>query len=253
MIENVRYLAESQNRITLLEAIREQSYSPAELARTCSLSRTTVHRTLDGFRSRGWVEKEGRNYKLTPLGEQILNRYKTFVEDIELHQHARRLYNDATEISSRIPLERLSENNITVSTDAQPHKAIKRYTSDIETLVPPVRTLLPHSGGILFEAHDISGIQEEGLKLILPTDVEYELDKVTKQLGGFSSLSVFETKNVPSVAITLGRKKVIVGACNNHGNLRACFATTDDVVYEKVEEYYQEKLQESEAVTGEDC
>lgn len=99
-LEDIRFLADSENRFTALETLAEGPRSRSELRSATEASSATISRLLTDFESRGWVARERNQYALTQLGEYVASKF------IVLHDHMTTA-NDMRELLSWFPLEEL--------------------------------------------------------------------------------------------------------------------------------------------------
>lgn len=67
-LDDIRYIADSTHRPVVLAALAERPRSRDELRAVTGASAATVGRLLVGFEERGWLERAGREYRLTRLG-----------------------------------------------------------------------------------------------------------------------------------------------------------------------------------------
>lgn len=82
--ETVAFLAGPPNRIAVLDALlRSGPTTWPSLVDELDASRVTVSRIVDDFESRNWVVHEGVDYRVTPVGEVICERFKSLLETVE--------------------------------------------------------------------------------------------------------------------------------------------------------------------------
>ena len=81
--EHITFLADSPSRIAVLEALQAGPRERNDLQETVSVSRSTINRILDGLADRGWIAREGRQYRITPSGRNVAARFTTLLETIE--------------------------------------------------------------------------------------------------------------------------------------------------------------------------
>jgi len=81
MYELMSYIARSKNRKRILREM-QRPHTPTEIAEILQIHRSSVSRTLLDFKEKGLViclvpeEKMGRYYKITDLGQNILEMMK---------------------------------------------------------------------------------------------------------------------------------------------------------------------------------
>jgi len=81
-LETTAYLARSENRVRLLDALREDSRMRRDLVDETGVSSATVGRVLTEFQSRGWAERTQDGYVATPAGKLVLDEFEPFVGSI---------------------------------------------------------------------------------------------------------------------------------------------------------------------------
>lgn len=83
-LEDIAYLARSGNRVAILDALAEESYSRGELAERTGASRTTLDRIVNELEAHGWAERttEG-TYAATAQGTHLMRRFRPFVDSVE--------------------------------------------------------------------------------------------------------------------------------------------------------------------------
>lgn len=78
-LDDVAFVARSNNRVDVLEALAERDLTRRALHDVTGISQPTLGRILDGFEERGWATN-GRNgngcqYRLTPLGSLLAEEF----------------------------------------------------------------------------------------------------------------------------------------------------------------------------------
>lgn len=141
-LEDIRFLSDSENRFTALEALAAGPRTRAELRRTTDASKATISRLLGDFQSRGWAVREGNYYALTPLGEYVASTF------IDLHDHMATA-SDLRELLPWFPLgeldvefdlEILSGAGVTAATPDNPMAPVARVL-EIERESTQTKTL----------------------------------------------------------------------------------------------------------------
>lgn len=92
-LEDVRFLANSSNRVQVLTALNDGRSSRREIQEEVDGSRSTVARILDEAQTRGWVDSEGTRYWLTPLGEAMVTDFRSYLSQVKGNQHLGDLVN----------------------------------------------------------------------------------------------------------------------------------------------------------------
>ncbi|OYR40678.1 MULTISPECIES: winged helix-turn-helix domain-containing protein [unclassified Halorubrum] len=88
-LDEIAYLANSANRVAILELLQESPRGRRELVESVDASRVTVARILRELEGRGWIERSEREYTTTPLGCWVCERFKDLVGDFEAERRLR--------------------------------------------------------------------------------------------------------------------------------------------------------------------
>lgn len=82
-LDDIRFLANSANRVQVLEALSGGAASRRELQDATGIPRSTAARVLDDTEDRGWVRSERSRYWLTALGEAMIAAFRSYLAAIE--------------------------------------------------------------------------------------------------------------------------------------------------------------------------
>lgn len=79
-VDAVAFLARSTNRVTVLDALTDDSWERRELADATGVSRATLARILDDLVARGWATEDDRTYTATQVGEFVVGEFTGLLE-----------------------------------------------------------------------------------------------------------------------------------------------------------------------------
>lgn len=119
-LEAIQFLANSTNRVRVLEALTEEPTSRRELQSSTGVSRSTVSRTLDSCESRGWVESEGSRYWITPLGEQMISAFLSSAETTAGILHLGEAVNWMPEAAFSLDFRHFQDATVVTPTPTEP-------------------------------------------------------------------------------------------------------------------------------------
>jgi predicted transcriptional regulator len=88
-LDDVAFLANSENRVTVFEVLVEAPRERAEVTDRVDASRVTVARILRELEGRNWITRSGREYAVTPLGEWVYDEFAGLVEEVEAERRLR--------------------------------------------------------------------------------------------------------------------------------------------------------------------
>jgi len=127
-LEDIRFLADSENRFVALEALASDPRTRSELQRATESSKATISRLLGDFERHGWVTREGNRYALTPLGDYVA---ATFVDLYDHMKTAHELQDllpwfPLGELDQEFDLEVLAGASVTAATPENPVAPVAR-------------------------------------------------------------------------------------------------------------------------------
>lgn len=119
-LEAIRFLANSANRVQVLTALVNRRATRRELQEEVGGSRSTVARILNEAKTRGWVDSEGNQYRITPLGESMVTDFRSYLETVQGHQHIGDLVNHFPPPLFSLDFRHLRDANVTERTVENP-------------------------------------------------------------------------------------------------------------------------------------
>lgn len=87
--DEIAFLANSENRVALLEALRQGPHSRDVLEDRIGVSRVTLARILDELAERHWIEQRGQVAEITPLGAWVVGEYLAFRDTMDAERRLR--------------------------------------------------------------------------------------------------------------------------------------------------------------------
>lgn len=90
-IDEIAFLANSENRVAVFETLVEAPRSRNEIRTRVGASRVTVARILRELEAREWIEGAGQEYAVTPLGEWVWDAFNCLMEEMEAERRLREL------------------------------------------------------------------------------------------------------------------------------------------------------------------
>lgn len=89
-LDDIAFLANSENRVAVLEELIEAPQSRDELRDHVDASRVTIARILRELEARNWIENSGQAYAVTPVGDWICTEFIRLVDEVEAEHRVRR-------------------------------------------------------------------------------------------------------------------------------------------------------------------
>lgn len=122
-LDDIAFLARSNNRITVLRQLADEDLTRQELREATSISQPTLGRILDGFLERGWIANSSREYCITALGGLLVEEFSDLMDTVETIQTLRDLAPKLPLAEMNFDLRLLADGTITTPspTDAMAH------------------------------------------------------------------------------------------------------------------------------------
>lgn len=99
-LDDIAFLANSPNRVAVLETLATGPHHRDELLASLDLSRVTLARVLSDFESRQWIDRCGQECQITPLGEWIAGEFDELLATLADEQRLR-------DVISYVPTDQL--------------------------------------------------------------------------------------------------------------------------------------------------
>lgn len=132
-LEDIAYLARSDNRVRLLTVLASDSYSPQGLDDVTGIARTTIGRIVTEFEGRGWIERTSNGeYTATPMGQQVAAEFTPLVESFEAIRNLGNLVAWLQAAEPSLSLNHLSDATVIRSGQDDPMKIIDYYIERIQ-------------------------------------------------------------------------------------------------------------------------
>jgi predicted transcriptional regulator len=119
-LEEIGFLANSANRVRVLDALDGDSASRLELQEATGVPRSTAARVLDDAEDRGWVDSEGSRYRLTSAGEARVSEFRDYLEATRGMQHLGEAIEWLPEPAHSLDYRHLRDATVTTPTEGNP-------------------------------------------------------------------------------------------------------------------------------------
>ena len=126
-IGDIAYLARSEHRVPTLTALTDRPRSRSELCELTRVSSSTIRRTLDEFEDRSWIEKDGYQYEVTPLGEAVASGMNDLVGQVETEHKLRDVWHKLPAVVIEFALG--TGTTVTRAEHDAPYRPLNRYRS----------------------------------------------------------------------------------------------------------------------------
>ncbi|WP_423750593.1 helix-turn-helix transcriptional regulator [Salinirarus marinus] len=230
--ELAQFLAGSPERRRLLTHLADRPGTPADLADALSLSRRSVQRHLGQFADRGWAEKADGAYRLTTTGDLVVDEHTAYLESLDRIETFRPFF-DALPDREHAPDPRwLDDATLVTATPENPQAPVREYLDEVRGLATDrVRMLSPILSRGFHDAH--AALARRGVHTELVMDAATirrarELNPAEFEVVvGLDVLDLYRHPEPIGFGLTLGDDRILVGAYDEEGHLRACVASAD--------------------------
>ena len=125
-LDDIEFLAASENRVRVLTYLRETAASRQELHEETGVSRSTLSRCLSGLHDRGWITQSGSRCEITPLGRFFVDEFTELLRMAEGIRTLRDLETSLPIAEMDIDPRRFADATVTVVTRADPTAPMRR-------------------------------------------------------------------------------------------------------------------------------
>lgn len=125
-LEDIRFLANSENRVRVLDSLANGSASRRELQDETGVARSTAARVLDEAETRGWVDSNGSRYRTTPEGEAMVSAFRTHMETVNGIRHLGKAVGWLPEPVHTLDFRYFRDADITTPSEDNPTAAFDR-------------------------------------------------------------------------------------------------------------------------------
>ncbi|MHC3438880.1 helix-turn-helix transcriptional regulator [Natrialbaceae archaeon A-gly3] len=244
-LEEIEFLALSENRVEVLDAVREDARTRRELEGLTGASQPTLGRILRDFGDRNWVRRCEDGYEATATGRLVAEGIVDLREIVETELELRRVVEWLPTEEMDFDLRRLQGATITVPTGTRPSAPVGRSIEVVQE-AEDVRSVShafndrsldllrrrTTAGEATFE-----GVLSEGaIDAIRDDEVLCRRfrELLTTENG---TIRIYEGE-VP-LAVTIADDVVSLLLRDEEGRLQAALDTDDEVVREWAEDVYE--------------
>jgi predicted transcriptional regulator len=251
--EHVAFLAGSKNRVRILETLRERPRRQCELVDACGLSRSTVHRALDGLEEREWVHSEGGAYRLTVGGRLVLDQFDALETAIKRVDEWGPFLQRLGGVGATLPTAALDDARLVTNTPENPHATMSHTTdvlaaADTETfrgispLVSPVVNKAarePLAAGVAMELLIDESVLDAS-RTAYPDALAAAHD--------FENFKLFLSPDELSFGLMVLDDRALVCAHDEQGTLRECLDGTSEALVRWANDIYEDHRAAAERI-----
>ncbi|MEF8806484.1 helix-turn-helix transcriptional regulator [Natronomonas sp.] len=257
-IDSISFLTRSETRVRLLERLREEGpATQRELRDDLDTSRSTVARALTAFQDRGWVRNTEDTYRLSPVGQQVIEATRRFAETVEAAESLAPFLRWFPTEQFDLDTAALSAATVVTPSEGDPYTPARTQTELLRE-AKRFRGLFPSidlEGSKLVHDQITSGVLEA--EIVVSPSVEEtitagEFAPLFREKLETGRLTVLEANDEPPFYLGIADGEIVqIGVEDDEGFPRALLEVTDERVREWAESAYEEYLEGATPLTVE--
>lgn len=231
MQDVAQFLADSPDRLALLERLREGAGGPATLADDLDCARRSVQRNLAAFAERGWVERGDGGYHLTTAGDLAATTHADYLDRLErLDRFAPLLRH--LDVDHAPPLSMLGDADLVVASPENPQAPVHAYVDHLKRFEgDTVRMCSPILSRIFHEAHASLARQGVHTALVLSEATAEKARQLNPlEFEAVLRVGVLDLYTHPDpvpFGLVVGKNRLLLAGYDEEGHLEACLASDD--------------------------
>ena len=131
-IKDIEFIASSKHRVGVLAALAGQGRDRDDLRAATGASSPTMGRVLGDFEDRRWIERRGRTYELTPLGEYVAERFAELRDAMETERRLRDVWRWLPREMEGFSVELFADAVIAYPGPGYPYEPVERVIQLVE-------------------------------------------------------------------------------------------------------------------------
>ena len=132
-LDDIEFLVSSDHRVGVLDALTSGSCDRDDLRTATGASSPTMGRILSDFQDRHWIEREGKTYHLTDLGEFVADRFEEIRDAMAYQRRLREIWPWLPHDIDGFSIELFTDVMISHPGPGYPYEPVERLTELIAT------------------------------------------------------------------------------------------------------------------------
>ena len=257
-LEHIRYLSDSEHRITVLELLLETPQTQTDLRERAEASTATVSRVVRSFEDRDWVRRRNGSYELTPVGRFVATEFIALHDRLEAVERLQDIVEWLPTEIVDLGLDCLVDASLTFPTSNNPMATIER-TTELGRHASMSRALSHYLPTMCMDGHlaalnegtqTLVSVFNRGIYETIAGSSPEGSQKVLEVLDSArATLYVYEG-DVP-YALGIMDEVVYVGVENDMGVMVGLIETTDQRVFDWAVDTFEDYRDEATLMTRE--
>lgn len=226
-----RFLADSPDRLALLDRLREGTAGPATLAADLDCARRSVQRNLAAFTDRGWAERGDGGYRLTTVGDLVARTHKEYLDRLDRLERFAPLLRHLDTDHAPDPAH-LDGADLVVASPENPQAPVHAYVDSLKRFEGKrVRMCSPVLSRIFHEAHASLALRGVHTDLVLSEATAQRAKELNplefEAVLRVGVLDLFAHPGPVPFGLTVGDDRLLLAAYDDDGHLQACLDAED--------------------------
>lgn len=251
------FLARSKTRVQILKLLQtSDEISRSEVASEIDASERTITRAFNNFAERGWVDRAGRSYQLTPVGELVVGEFLELVDSFEEIDELSTFLRWFPASEATFDTERLRNGTVVTYSETEPY-APARAQSKLLERTARYRGILPSvdvEGTEIANEKMAAGTLEA--ELIVPPRIKEtmgngEFEPLFREFIDGGQLTLLVSDSIPDFHLGIADEETIqIGVEDDDGLPRALVETSEEPIREWAEACYQQYRSQARTVSA---
>jgi len=248
--DNIEFLTSSHNRVVVLRALTQGVEEPTELRRELGMPRSTFRRVLSELQDRRYVEKNGRGYTATPLGEYVEEHFSDYLDKMGTVEKLSEFYEHVPPSEIDVETETVAESDLVLSESFNPHAPVERFLEALDD-GDTLRGLAPVVSNVYTEAYQKALLEDSAeSEVVFSRKIAEALLARQEEMFEYVMETCLTQSYVYDGEFTLGLAiidgKVYIGSYDNDGIMRGLLENDTDEMLSWAEDYYERHKKEVE-------
>jgi len=125
-LADIEFLALSENRVTVLDALADGAHTRSELADLTGASQATLGRILTDFEERHWVQRAAGGYEATATGRLVAEEFADLLGVVATERELRGVVDFLPTEAMDFDFRHLADATITTPSETRPNAPLQR-------------------------------------------------------------------------------------------------------------------------------
>lgn len=248
-----RFLSASSERFQILLHLHENPSSPRDITETFPISRSCVQDTLRKLIEKDWAEKRGGKYHLTTNGKIITDWHERYVDTLAHIAACEPFIHNIPDHEYMPELRWLHDANVIIADSNRPYAPMTQFVQSLrERSIQQVRGIMPVLSQPFINTQ--KELLERGIEteLILGADTVAVIRSTNPETAKAALdpdlFTLYEYEGGVEFGLTLVDERILMGAYNRNGQLRALVDSANPEFFEWAEELYASHQEEAQSI-----